>query len=30
MQKAPHAWKILPDQRVADGQYVVQLQFRPS
>lgn len=29
-QKAPQAWKLLPDARIADGRYVVQLQFRPS
>ena len=29
-QKAPQAWKLLPDSRVANGKYVVQLQFRPS
>ncbi len=30
LQKVGQAWKLLPDQRVADGKYVVQLQFRPS
>jgi hypothetical protein len=30
LQKVGQAWKLLPDQRVADGRYVVQLQFRPS
>ena len=30
VQKAPQAWKLLPDAKVADGRYVVQLQFRPS
>ncbi|MBM4194119.1 MAG: hypothetical protein FJ202_07050 [Gemmatimonadetes bacterium] len=30
IQKTPQAWKLLPDARVADGRYVVQLQFRPS
>ena len=30
VQKAPQAWKLLPDARVANGRYVVQLQFRPS
>ena len=29
-QKAPQAWKLLPDARVPDGKYVVQLQFRPT
>lgn len=30
VQKAPQAWKLLPDAGIADGRYVVQLQFRPS
>jgi hypothetical protein len=30
VQKAPQAWKLMPDANVADGRYVVQLQFRPS
>lgn len=30
LQKAPQAWKILPDAHVPDGKYVVQLQFRPN
>ncbi len=29
-QKAPQAWKIVPGSKVAPGQYVVQLRFRPS
>ena len=29
-QKVPQAWKLLPDAQIADGKYVVQLQFRPS
>ena len=29
-QKVAQAWKVLPDAHVADGKYVVQLQFRPS
>ena len=30
VQKAPQAWKIVPGSKVAAGQYVVQLRFRPS
>lgn len=30
VQKAPQAWKLLPDTRIAAGKYVVQLQFRPT
>jgi hypothetical protein len=30
LQKAPQAWKLLPGSHVANGRYVVQLQFRPS
>ena len=30
VQKAPQAWKLLPDAKLAAGRYVVQLQFRPS
>jgi hypothetical protein len=29
-QKAPQAWKLLPDASIANGKYVVRLQFRPS
>jgi hypothetical protein len=30
VQKAPQAWKLLPGETVANGQYVVQVRFRPS
>jgi len=29
-QKAPQTWKLLPDASIANGKYVVRLQFRPS
>jgi hypothetical protein len=30
VQKAPQAWKLLPDAKVPSGRYVVQLRFRPT
>ncbi len=30
VQKVPQAWRLLPGAHVSNGQYVVQLQFRPS
>ena len=30
VQKAPQAWKLLPEDHVKPGKYVVQLRFKPS